>query len=354
MKKPTLQILERQCRLAAYKARATKKRRKYLSKSRKKEKYVRPGEKIRAPIYFQIFGPYGSEVLKFIAAVSQTVLKLKIPVTLDFRSTQLMSAEATILLYAELDRLAHLSELEKPMTILDPYTKRAREVLKQIGIHDITKDTCNTIPSREDVVYWRATKGVDQSGENLAVLEVIADRVNQSSQQQVEVGAIWRGVSEAVANSVEHAYKFPRKDNFQGLQEVKWWMFTQLRDNVFTIAVCDLGCGYAETVPKNIPEFFISKFQPIVNKKNKDAYAIELAMEYGRSSTKQSERGKGSRDAISVVKNHGSGSLAIMSNNGVVKFKLKKGEISVEHRARLSQSIKGSIVVWKLPLEKDV
>ena len=145
----------------------------------------------------------------------------------------------TILLYAEIDRLISTSALAKPVTILSPKSMRVREVLKQIGFYDLTGDSSATVPSRQDVVYWRQVKGNDQTGANLQLIEVVAERVNAEHGSNLILQSLWRGVTEAVANSVEHAYKYPRLDGFQGLAETKWWVFTQVKDGVFFVCVLD-------------------------------------------------------------------------------------------------------------------
>lgn len=255
------------------------------------------------------------------------------------------------MLFAEIDRIATLSELPKPITIIDPRQRRSREVLKQIGIHLITGDHCDIVPQRDDVVYWRATKGSDQSGDRLALLEAVAKHVNETHQNHVELSGIWRGVSEAVANSVEHAYKKPRADGFTGLAETRWWMFTQLRDGIFTVAVCDLGCGYRATINETIPEKFIASIASSFLGGNRDAIAIDTAMQYGRSGTKQTERGKGSRDAISVVQTHGAGELIIVSNTGWMRYAFRDGQECSRDTGELGIDLKGTIIWWKLPLK---
>jgi anti-sigma regulatory factor (Ser/Thr protein kinase) len=259
---------------------------------------------------------------------------------------------ATILLFAEVDRLVELSPLPKPITLFDPRRRRPREVLKQIGIHELTGDVCTTVPEREDVVYWKSIKGLDQSGDKLAVLEVVADRVNKEHANQLILNGVWRGVSEAVANSVEHAYKKPRADGFNGLAKTRWWAFTQLRDGVFTMAVCDLGCGYRATIEKTIPEQFIASITSTLKGYNHDALAIDIAMQFGRSGTRASERGKGSRDAMAVLEKHGAGDLMIMSNTGWMRYVYSASKQFERTHGGLGIDIKGTIVWWRLPLKE--
>ncbi|MDM0018363.1 hypothetical protein [Variovorax saccharolyticus] len=352
MKKPTIALKERQIRLAAYRARE-----RFLRAGRRRvpqaNRYVAPGELIKAPTRVDVTKGSGREVVKFLRALATTVLVNKMPVRLDFRLTETFYPAGTIMLYAEIDRIATMSELPKPVTIIDPRARRPREVLKQIGLHEITGDKCDVVPEREDVVYWKATKGVDQSGEKLAMLEVVAERVNAAHAQQLELSGAWRGVSEAVANSVEHAYKLPRADGFTGLPDTRWWMFTQLRQGTFTMAVCDLGCGYRATIAQTVPEQFLAEVVARFAGGNRDAIAIRAAMEYGRTGTKKTERGKGSRDALSVVQKHGAGELIIFSNTGWMRYVFRGGEQVDEFQGDLGIDIRGTIVWWKLPLKGD-
>lgn len=349
LKKPTPHLFERQHRLAYFRD-DERRRRKDRRHVPPQNKYVRPGSFIIAPVKFDAIRSAGTEVLKFLRAMAHTVLAMKQAVVLDFRRTESFFPITTIYLFAEIDRVVSLSDLVKPITILDPRLRRPREVLKQIGIHEITGDTCDIIPEREDVVYWKATKGRDQSGTNLAVLEVVAERVNRDHAKNVELSGVWRGVSEAVGNSVEHAYTLPRDDGFQGLNDTKWWMFTQLRSGTFTVAVCDLGCGYRNTIAQTLPQKFVVELAAALAGTNRDAVAIHTAMEYGKTRTAKTERGKGSRDALSVLQKHGRGDLMILSNSGWVQYSSSRGKPLVESRGSLTIDIRGTIIWWKLPI----
>lgn len=350
MKKPSLALFERQARLARYRHRE-----RFLRAGRRRvppeNRYVVPGERIQAPVKFDAFRASGTLVAKFLRAVARAVLELQVPVVLDFRRTESFYPVSTIYLFAELDRIVFLSDLPKPVTIIDPRLRRPREVLKQIGVHAITGDSCDVVPERDDVVYWRATKGRDQSGTNLQILEVVAENVNKKHAESLELSGLWRGVSEAVGNSVEHAHKFPRSDGFHGLPDTKWWMFTQLRDNVFTVAVCDLGCGYRATINQTLPEKFIAEAAARFAGGNRDAIAIQTAMAYGRSGTAKTERGKGSRDALSVLQKLGHGDLMILSNTGWVQYSsAASGKAADVTSGSVPIDIRGTIIWWKLPV----
>ena len=352
MKKPTADLWLRQKRIAAYRD-SERRKRKHLTRVQSENKYVRPQEIIKAPVAFNLTKGAGVEVVKFLLAVSRRVLKSGEPVRLDFARTESFAVPGTILLFAELDRIISQSSLLKPITIIEPFSRRPREVLKQIGIYQLTGDKSDVVPTRDDVVYWKATKGVNQTGDRLgAVVEVIAERVNRDHLSQLEVSGVWRSVSEAVANSVDHAYKNPRKDGFSGLTDTKWWMFSQVKDGVFTLAVCDLGCGYRSTIDETIPEKFVANMASIFKGTNRDAFAIDTAMEYGRSGTQEGHRGKGSRDALSMLKTHKNGELVVMSNSGWMKYVFENSTEKERSSGDLRIAIGGTIIWWKLPLQE--
>lgn len=349
MKRPSKYLRVRLVRLSKYKLSRLRSRK----NKKKSNSYVPPRSVIKAPVRFCITNGLGVEVVKFIKAIANRVLVMGKPVTLNFKDTEAFYVPGAILLFAEIDRITSLSELPKPITIVDPRRRRPREVLKQIKIHQLTGDRSEIVPTRDDVVFWKATKGSDQTGDDLGpILEFVTDTANKNHVKQVEVSGIWRGVSEAVANTVDHAYEKPRADGFRGLNETKWWMFTQIREQIFTASVCDLGCGYRSTINRNIPESFIASFKDLFRLENKDSTAIKIAMEYGRSGTKQDNRGKGSRDALSVLTKHGRGELTILSNSGLVQFRLD-GEHEHVHMSDIGIDIGGTVIWWQLPLLED-
>jgi hypothetical protein len=349
MKKPHLDLWLRQRRLAKHRARERLKRktRRWVAPEKR---YVIPGEVIRAPSQFELTGAHGIEVAKFLRAVSDRVLGQHKPVILDLRLTHSFWVPATILFYAELDRIVNTSTLQKPVTIRQPRLRKPREVLKQIGMFELTGDSCDLIPEHRDVIYWRVAKGANQSGDQLKLLEPVAERANEGSKRQVALSAIWRGISEAVANTVDHAYIKPREDPYPEHPDTKWWMFTQLRGGYLIAAVCDLGCGYSATIDRFVPETVVAKFKEIFQGVDLDSQAIQTAMEYGRSRTRQDNRGKGSRDARAVLERHGIGELVIASNSGWVQYEFAGEEEPIVTAQSLGISIKGTIIWWKLPV----
>ncbi len=277
-------------------------------------------------------------------------VKNKHPVKLNLTNTSSISAEGMILLYAESERIISQSEIPKPISTKSPKDQKSNEILQQIEFYDLINEVRDIKPCRHDVISWRLLKGNDQSGDALADLEKL-------NVDEAKVRAIWRGVTEAVNNSVEHAYISPRKyDGFQGGKN-RWWMFSHIRKDKVDFVVCDLGCGYRNTIQTTIGSAsvnqLISTLPPYkMDRGITDAHAIAIAIEYGKSSTKQSERGKGSKDALSIIENTVAGKLRIYSNKGFVSCEHKTGGLSTKP-GRLSHCINGTVIWWSLPLNGD-
>jgi hypothetical protein len=299
---------------------------------------------------------YGKEVAIFVQGFVRCVLRRENPATLDLRDVEMIHLEACILLYSEIERVVANAKISKPITIIDPRRRRPREVLKQIGLHTITGDSSDVVPERRDVVFWKAVRGIDQSGTKLGpIIEYVATSVNESATKRIETSGIWKGVSEAVANTIDHAYKYPRTDGFCGTGS-KWTMFTQVKDGVLTVAVCDLGCGYSTSVERTITEAVRNRILGLFtsNSYSKDTQAILLAMEYGRTSTGKEERGKGSRDALRVLTEHKRGEMFVYSNCGHVKYKFNPATDAAEFKAiDLDFYVSGTIIGWVLPIERE-
>lgn len=328
--------------------------RKGKQKKRPENRYVLPSEEITAPCSFNLIRGGGKEVVKFLRAISLRVLKQKQKARLNFKNTTQFYVPGAILLFAELDRIISTASFSKPIEIIYPKQIKPREVMAQIGLDTLVGDSLNIASTREDVIYWKAIKGSNQTGDSYGQLvEAVAEKVNRDHATQVVAKNLWRSVNEAIANTTDHAYKYPRFDGFTGLNETKWWMFTQIRDGQFTVAVCDLGCGYRQTIAETIPEALIATVKAAFASGNRDALAIETAMQFGRTGTKEHNRGKGSRDVLSLVETHGNGEVTVISNTGWMRYQFARGTQIDKNSGDLGIDFGGTIVWWNLPLKES-
>lgn len=307
---------------------------------------------MQTPKRLSVFSKWGIALVNLIKGIQHRVLKQKRRVNLDCSQIELITPHGAILMYAELDRLIANADIAKPIKIIPPKNIRCRQVFKQIGLLDLSLDVLNIHPNRDDVIYWRCTKGESQSGDKPGeLLEHVAEKANTNTTNSLILEDIWPGVSEAVINTTEHAYSLPLKAFPARHPNANWWLLTSLRDDEFAAVVCDLGVGYRKTTPKTVPESFAAYVNKLLLAKNLDARSIQLAMEYGRSRTNLPERGKGSRDALSLLTKHGEGELVIISNTGCVRYEVKSAQGDPEvDIIGLQVDIGATLIWWRLPL----
>jgi hypothetical protein len=318
----------------------------------------RPIVKMPAEITFKFLSKKGKrdsfflELKDSISLIKKLVLDQRRPVCLDFRQTAKISTAAMLLLYAEVDRIVRLSGSKALISCIEPQKDRCRQVLNQIGFYRLIGHETTSLPIRDDVVKWVRAEGISLDAEK------IADLVSFQGQVDVEfVGDLFGGITEAVANSIEHAYTDGRGDGFRHLEDVKWWMVSQIYNSELYVLVCDLGIGVPRSLPKKFDLRKLSEYVSLVkntlNIAHPDTQAVRLAIEIGKSRTGLSHRGKGINDALAVLNKCKFGEVFILSNRGGYSVKSTNDGKRYEKSFPLKRSIQGTIIGWKLPLRES-
>lgn len=319
--------------------------------------YGRRHPRLRAPKYFSLLRPNDREqVLEFLAALRSMVLDRKQKVAISFDETVQFHASATLLFRAELERMARflLSISRDDAKKVDisqfayceamPKDKVAAQVMQHVGLATLLGGKNVLEISADTVRFWRHATGYLIDGEELESIFRHYEGVVYESLK----GSLYRGVTEAMGNSVEHAYQEERGDGIPLSVEKRWWMFSQEKDGMLTVACCDLGIG----IPRHLKSgrrwtlkdvfAWIQKF----GARKKDSSYIRVALQLGMSATNRQGRGKGFQDIIKVIERTGRGEMRIFSNHGVYEYKSR-----IEDWNDYPTSIMGTIVEWTIPLE---
>jgi len=87
---------------------------------------------------------------------------------------------------------------------------------------------------------------------------------------------------------------------------------------------------------------------PAINRR-KHATLLKAAMEVSRTSTDQTDRGKGLPDMKEFIRQRGAGYLALMSGYGL--YKLTVGENGETHKTdTLNHPVEGTLIIWRVQL----
>jgi hypothetical protein len=128
-------------------------------------------------------------------------------------------------------------------------------------------------------------------------------------------------------------------------------MFSQLKDDQLSVAICDLGIGIPSSLKQgrrwSIDQVF--DFVDKIGLGRKDSYFIKAAMVLGRSRTNEEHRGKGLPELKTVIESVGAGYLKIFSDRGFYYYSTKDNK---EDFGDFSTSIPGTLIQWKIPVPK--
>lgn len=303
---------------------------------------------ITAPSYFCIV-PFANRrtnaVGEFFAFLRQVRGYRGSHLLIDMSHVTRLVATAALIFKAELCYLR-----AKGVNISGVLPKKARihQVLTQTGLCELLGLPNSKVLDREDIVHWTHASGAWTLAEP-DKLEAFLRVANNPHPQE-----LFRGMIESVSNCVEHAYHEHPQRRQLGRHFDGWWGFQQLRDGELTTCIFDIGIGIANALPiklRDEPGLLKKLLAAYRRFKGRDVQSISAAIEYGRTSTGLKERGKGLRDAHTVIDSAGTGQLMIMSNRGLYAYTRESGKIVGSTGTRALQgSIHGTMYCWRYPL----
>ena len=273
---------------------------------------------------------------------------------LDFTATRKILPEGMLLIVAELDRAMRMGRTDQQVGCALPPPKSeeariVREVLIQIGLlHRIGHAPAPTSASDRDhhetVRHWRYATGTRVDEEPGDVLEAHEGRIASSLMTSVQVG-----LSEALLNSLHHAYRVARADGCARFKERRWWMFTNERNGTLSVIVCDLGIGIPRSLPLTWDRKLLKLLGNYMGGRSPDVAAIRMALILGESSTGDEHRGKGLPQVWNATRTSSAGGVGILSGKAYVG-----SDSDGEYESTFSTSMLGTMVAWTVPVEASV
>lgn len=270
-------------------------------------------------------------------------------VLISFHKTQLVTAAAMLSLLSEIDIIVQKGKFGKrSVSFSHPKDPKIESILVQVGLYDIIKKEKRETQEYDDVSYWRYAS--DDCAQPLllndTLQEIKAEIATTASK------SLYRGLIEAMANSVEHAYPHSSDGNTSKL--AKWWAFAGIKDNKLILVLCDKGVGIPKTLPKTQKRQTLIKALNALGlnfkSKLKDSIYIEAATMIAETKTNQKHRGKGINDMQKVIDSIGEGVLEIFSNRGRYIYKGIRDKVRAV-AFDYESSINGTIVEWSIPLD---
>lgn len=226
-----------------------------------------------------------------------------------------------------------------------PNNDTVEQMLQHIGILKLLGLTERKTINDKMVVDWNFTYGVEGTFDEKfeATSEYLQSHLN------LDDSDLLTGVSEAVDNTQNHAYS----DN----RSIKpWWLFSTVKDNVLSVAVCDIGIGIASSLPRRLKEelqITVNQFFKTLRLTNskKESTMIEAALQFQRSRLNSdcvSHRGKGLSQMLSVANEVPKSTFLVHSNKGMYAYRNEDGGDC--RKMDYPDSINGTVVLWSVPV----
>lgn len=336
--------------------RLKRKRRRWLRQNRRaKDDLKRSAYQLRAPTVIALLQRDShARMVSFIQQLKVAVLREGRTVCIDFRNTNKLYADGTLLLFAEIETLTR--HRRGRITCTHSLTPLVNETFKHIGLFDLLSVESRVVPRHQDAVGWRVLRGTNVDMEPAGrTLETLA-------QDERLAAPLFIGLQEATANVANHAYLAAREDGY-GLIETAgwWWLFYRLNreKSRLTVVLCDLGAGIPRTLGRTLHGEDRSQFALALKhvlsvaglSSAHDGSMIHAAVEAKRSRTGQSWRGKGLGQIRGVINEVGSGKLLVYSNAGGYLLQVAESGRDREISMRYPESIYGTMVSWSVPIQ---
>jgi hypothetical protein len=297
---------------------------------------AKPVETISAPKEFALTGAdCRDELIAFLKRVEYH-LGNGCYVELNFDNTDSLMPCGTLWATAKLEKL--VEGYPGKLSCTYPVNDVVEQLFQHIGL--LSK---LGIPNRrqeinaDNVKHWQYVKG--GSADDVKKFKELLHSI--SLKEEIRTG-LFESMSEAVTNSIHHAYP--------GIELKEWRMFAQLRDGKLTVAICDQGVGIPNSL-KNKPElkeWIKSRINRV--KRKHDTFLIKLAIESSRSQTRLPHRGKGLKDMLEFVKNGTVGGFLVLSAKGAFSY----NAVTTGHAKRdYKTSIDGTIIEWQILLGEE-
>lgn len=271
---------------------------------------------------------------------------------LDLRPLRTITPAGALMLAAELDRWGRIHGRKVRAYDAEAWDPSVRATLWNMGFFGLFDSrTANYGAPDADLkmIFLPLYGGENTDGRPFLILRELIERHTGKLRNRL---SIYQGVSEAITNVRQHAYK-TRK----GLK--RWWMSASFdkERSALTIMVLDHGRGIPATLGRrgakeNVRQY-LKSLGPIIND---DGKMIEAATQLGRSSVEEDYRGHGlTRDICQIVNTFGGRArLRIFSNKGQYVFtRDSPGKTSVQTTTK-KYSLQGTFVEWRFELPPHI
>lgn len=320
---------------------ARKRARARRDRRRRRDNEARRGMQLRnvvAPERFNTSDGDLRRVLLLFCRQVEQYLKQGYKVKLVLDGIKVLQACGTLVFMARLD--CWLAMYPGKLSCSYPSDDIVEELFQHVGVlQRLGLSARKTAVKSDKVMHWHFHSGsrVDPS----AFKEMTAQVIRGIEHPK---GPLFGDcLNEAISNTVGHAYTNFR-DAQLPVEQRKWWIFSQYKDERVFVAIYDIGEGIPSSLRRK-PEW--SEY--LKARQYYDSYAIQSAIESSRTRTRQPERGQGLPEMLEFSKELQNGRLLILSAKGGFEYNPERGQ---SRRYEYRVPLPGTLVQWAIPFRK--
>lgn len=293
---------------------------------------------VRAPSRFRVReDACRDEVHDFILEI-EVSLRAGHSVVIDFAKTKEMHPCGTLVFLAHLDIWLH----KYPLRITARYPED--EVVEQLLQHFGQLERLGLSPRKEitheRVRFWHYISGRTVDAATYRALTASV----RGNIDHPQAALFADCLNEAVANAVNHAYKFETPD-LPPREIRKWWMFSEPKNDKLFVAIYDCGVSIPQSLRRK-PEWH----DYATLRRFKDGRLIRSAITSERTSTKLVHRGKGLPEMLEFSAQLAEGGLSIWSRDGAWIY---HAQARRRETLNLRAPLRGTLVLWEIPFREE-
>ena len=275
--------------------------------------------------------------------------------SVNFDELASISTSAALVLTAEVSKW-NISIKKKLAPMVEKWHEDIYVQFEQLGFFDLfenkPKKTVIARNTSPDVDFVRYVKGkCGDSEEAKEKKKELKSEIAKLVGAKVDKWTILHsGLTEAVTNVTHHAY--PKG---KSCEERSWYLTGSFNKstNEMKIAFYDQGVGIPNSLPaseiwEKVLSYFAKLNLPKAEQK-KHAKLLEAAVSVDRTSTMQTDRGKGLQDLLEFIRERKEGYLSILSYHGLYKCWIENGK---EHSITIGMQrpLSGTLIIWSVKL----
>lgn len=262
---------------------------------------------------------------RFLAAIVDTAIMNRVPITLDLRKVKYFSAGASLMLFAHVSAAQVITGQTDIVRLLVPDDKVCRREMVRSGLFFACRPGGVTRLEKLWGEESRFLSGMDPEADYIRSLEAIERELRAPASEDV-----CRALAEAILNVSHHAYEFLDSNNPLRVLNKRWWQRFEVGPDGLSMLLYDMGMGIARTLEPQILG-------------GADELLLQRAMTKGESRLKEKGRGQGSVDIKRPVVGSDFTSLFMLTNAARLQFSTRHG---IDATDRLTESVRGTYIEW--------